>query len=221
MSLRICDTSPQVPQLQTWDAAKLRQASQHSTKWLPKGNWIQDPVATSQHLPANPQASDGQIGICLFYPTNIKKENVGVWTHSHQLWLPGKPCAWRSFLRPSPPASRHQEQQTTTWCEILVHRCPNNQRHPVVLDSFGFAQLQLILQSVSDFASYASSECKLRHCPTKRRCNYHPTPRGPTISQKRFTFGPQRLGWYFWQKREQVTIGRPSFGIECYWDTSC
>ena len=114
-----------------------------------------------------------------------------------------------------------KKQQTTTWCEILVHRCPNNQRHPVVLDSFGFAQLQLILQSVSDFASYASSECKLRHCPTKRRCNYHPTPRGPTISQKRFTFGPQRLGWYFWRKREQVTIGRPSFGIECYWDTSC
>lgn len=120
MSLRICDTSPQVPQLQTWDAAKLRQASQHSTKWLPKGNWIQDPVATSQHLPANPQASDGQIGICLFYPTNIKKENVGVWTHSHQLWLPGKPCAWRSFLRPSPPvtASKNSKQQldAKSWC---------------------------------------------------------------------------------------------------------
>ena len=35
--------------------SKLGMPSQHSTKWLPKGNWIQDPVATSQHL----QASDG------------------------------------------------------------------------------------------------------------------------------------------------------------------
>ena len=58
--------------------------------------WL--PPSISKHL----MDTDG---MCLFYPTNIRELNVGIWTHLHQLWLPGKPCAWRSVLRPSPPVT--------------------------------------------------------------------------------------------------------------------
>ena len=66
--------------------------------------WL--PPSISKHL----MDTDG---MRLFYPTNIRELNIGVWTHLHQVWLPGKPCAWRSFLRPSPPVTAQKKQPTT------------------------------------------------------------------------------------------------------------